>query len=148
MDDTTHERIEAQQARYTEEVWNQGQLERTDSYFAPNAVVHNIPQGVTYDGVEEFNSWVTEVRETFPDLHVSVEETLVDGDRIVSRWTASGTNKGEMTAFGIGPTHETVEWEGVTVYQRDGETISEGWWYYDMLGILAQVGALPETMTA
>lgn len=148
MTEQTRERVEELQTNYTEEVWNDGAVDRVDSYFAADAVVHNVPQGEVYDGTEEIKGWVTEVREGFPDLRVEIDETIVDGDRVVSRWTATGTNDGELTAVDVGPTHERVEWSGVTVYTVDGDEITEGRWYYDMLGILAQVGAIPEGMTA
>lgn len=148
MTEPTRERIEALQADYTEEVWNEGDVDRVDSYFAADAVVHNVPQGEVYDGADEFKGWVTRIRDGFPDFHVDIDETIVDGDRVVSRWSASGTNDGGLPAADVGPTHERAEWSGVTVYTVDGEAITEARWYYDMLGILTQVGAIPEEMTA
>lgn len=132
---------------YTEAVWNDGDLDVVSDYFAPDVVIHDVPATEEYRGVDEFCAWVEQVRTAFPDFHVDTEETLVDDGRLVSRWTASGTDEGGITAFGMEPSNRHAEWSGITMYAVEDGAITEAWWYYDMLGILAQTGALPPEMT-
>jgi predicted ester cyclase len=47
----------------------------------------------------------------FPDLHVTVEDVLEDGDKAVTRWTACGTQRGEL--MGIAPTERQIEHKGI-----------------------------------
>ncbi|MFC7097910.1 ester cyclase [Halobaculum marinum] len=134
-------------ADFTQEIWNGGDLATLGDYVAADAVIHDIPENEELHGVDEFAEWIDDVRTIFPDFHVETDEVIVGEGRIVSRWTASGTDEGGLTDFGLEPSNERAEWSGTTVYAVEDGAVTEAWWYYDMLGILAQLGALPPEMT-
>jgi len=75
------------------------------------------------------------------DSAFTVEDQISQGDRVSTRWTWDGTHKGEF--LGIAPTGRKVRMTGTTIFrcQEDGK-IAEGWWQYDRLGLMAQLGAL------
>jgi steroid delta-isomerase-like uncharacterized protein len=75
------------------------------------------------------------------DFTFTVEDQLTQGDRVCTRWTWNGTHKGDF--MGIPATGKQVTMTGTTVFrcQEDGK-IAEGWWQYDQLGLLGQLGAL------
>lgn len=75
------------------------------------------------------------------DFTFIVEDQLTQGDRVCTRWAWNGTHKGDF--MGIPATGKQVTMTGTTVFrcQEDGK-IAEGWWQYDRLGLLAQLGAL------
>jgi steroid delta-isomerase-like uncharacterized protein len=148
MDESVRTRAEELQREYTETVWNRGEVDGADEHFADGVVVHDVPQAADYEGRDAFKQWVQEIRTAFPDFEVDVEGVVVGDDAIVARWVARGTNEGELSAFGMPPTGESVEWSGVTVYEMEGEEIVEAWWYYDMLGLLTQLGTIPEAPMA
>jgi steroid delta-isomerase-like uncharacterized protein len=77
----------------------------------------------------------------FPDVHVTVEDMLADGDRVIERTSAHGTHKGNFN--GVPPTMRSVAWTEIHIYRlRDGKIV-ELWSEVDMLGMLMQVGAIP-----
>lgn len=80
-------------------------------------------------------------RNAFPDLVVTLEDQTAEGDKVVSRYTGRGTRRGEF--LGIAPTGREVELSGVTIFRLRGGNIVEGWDFYDGLGLLRQLGAMP-----
>ena len=140
--------IAEQLREYADAVWNDGDIDVAGTFFAEDAVVHNEPQQNDYEGLDAFKEWVREVRTTFPDFEVETTSVIVGDGRVASEWVASGTHEGEMAELDIPPTNNRVTWKGVTVYELDGDEVTEAWWYYDMAGILTQLGAIPESPSA
>jgi steroid delta-isomerase-like uncharacterized protein len=79
----------------------------------------------------------------FPDLNVTVEEVIAEGDKAVTRWTVRGTHQGEIEEFGP-PTGKQVELKGLTMHRIEGGKIVEEWEGYDNLGVMQQLGLVPE----
>ncbi|GAB2861615.1 hypothetical protein GCM10027074_31030 [Streptomyces deserti] len=77
------------------------------------------------------------------DLSFRVEDQIAQGDRVCTRWSWDATHKGEF--LGIAPTGRKVTGTGMTIFRfgTDGK-IAEGWWQYDRLGLMQQLGALDE----
>ena len=84
--------------RVNDEVFSQGNLDLVDELFSPNYVLHDpgIPGG-ELRGTEDFKQqWVGMFRTTFPDLQLSVEDQVAEGDKVVTRYTGRGTHQGEL----------------------------------------------------
>ncbi|MFF5884642.1 ester cyclase [Streptomyces sp. SID9913] len=78
------------------------------------------------------------------DFAFRIEDQFAQGDRVCTRWSWEGTQKGEF--LGIPDTGKKVTMTGTTVFRFDGHgRIAEGWWQYDRLGLMAQLGALEPT---
>ena len=76
----------------------------------------------------------------FPDLRISVDQMLADGDFVVTRWTATGTQRGEL--MGIAPTGRSTVTHGCTVGEiRNGRAVHD-WVYWDTGNLLKQLGVL------
>ncbi|MDO0935679.1 ester cyclase [Streptomyces sp. DG2A-72] len=75
------------------------------------------------------------------DFSFTIEDQLAQGDRVCTRWTWNGLHKGEF--LGIASTGKRVTMTGTTIHRctADGK-IAEGWWQYDRLGLMEQLGAL------
>jgi predicted ester cyclase len=82
------------------------------------------------------------LRGAFPNLEVTVEDQVAEGDRVVTRWITRGTHKGEFQ--GIPPTGRQVAITGITIFLVADDKLLEGWSNADMLGMLQQLGAVPE----
>lgn len=136
--------IADQLREHADAVWNDGDVDAAGAFFAEDVVVHDDPQQNVYEGLDAFKQWVREVRTAFPDFEVDTTSVIVGDGRVASEWEASGTHEGEMAELDISPTNNRVTWKGVTVYELDGDEVTEAWWYYDMVGILTQLGAIPE----
>src|SRR5581483_8359871 len=80
-------------------------------------------------------------RRAFPDLTFTVHEQLVDGDRVASRWTATGTHEGEFG--GIAPTGRRATVGGISVVRFDGGRVKSVWTMWDVHGLLTQLREAP-----
>jgi predicted ester cyclase len=76
----------------------------------------------------------------FPDAHWSVDEIVVAGDAVITRWTGRGTHKREL--MGIAPTGKSVTVRGIWIHKVDGDTIVESWSVWDALGMMQQLGVV------
>jgi steroid delta-isomerase-like uncharacterized protein len=130
--------------RFLEEAFGQGKTEVVDELlhsdfvcYDPNSETGEIRGADTIKGeIEYFHSAV-------PDLTYTVEDQVADGDKVVSRWKASGTHQGEF--FGVPGTGNHIEMTGINIdrFDESGKLIEE-WPEYDLLGAMKQIGAIPE----
>ena len=83
-------------------------------------------------------------RSAFPDVHFTIEDLFAAGDKVVSRWTARGTHKGEL--MGIPATGKQVEVTGMDIDQVSGGKIVGSWNSWDALGLMQQLGVVPSML--
>lgn len=121
-----------------EEVFNKGNVAATDEFFAPD-FAPPIQPGVTRDR-EGYKQFVTTFFSALPDLHVTVEDMVAEGDKVVFRATNSGTHKGEF--IGIAPTGKHATWTEISIWLIEGGRIVEVWTEVDKLGHMQQLGAI------
>lgn len=133
--------------RYLDEVYNKGNVAFIDEVVASNYVVHdpNSPEGMS-GGVEGAKRFVEMYRSTFPDIQITVEDLVAEGDKVVTRWTARGTHQGEL--MGIPPSSNRVEVTGISIDRIEGGKFVESWSNYDVLGMMQQIGAIPSAEQA
>ena len=116
-------------------------LDTIEEIYAPNVVWHEPDQEVR--GIDEARQFVTTYKTALPDLNITIEDVVGEGDKAVTRWTVRGTHQGEVEEFGP-PTGRQVELKGITIHRIDGGKIVEEWEAYDNLSILQQLGLVPE----
>jgi steroid delta-isomerase-like uncharacterized protein len=116
-------------------------LDTIEEIYAPDVVWHEPDQEVR--GIDEARQFVTTFKTALPDLNITVEDVVGEGDKAVTRWTVRGTHQGEVEEFGP-PTGRQVELKGITIHRIDGGKIVEEWEAYDNLSILQQLGLVPE----
>ena len=130
--------------RYWEEVANKGNLDLIEEICAPDYVCHEVDQDIR--GPEGVRQFIFMLRAAFPDLHVTVEDVIAEGDKIVQRWTGRGTHQGEL--MGIPPTGNRVSVAGITISRFKDGKVSEEWEVYDMMGMMQQLGVIPSSEQA
>jgi predicted ester cyclase len=121
--------------RWFEEVWNKGRREAIAEMLLPDSVVHE--GGIDTAGAEEFYPYFDRMRSAISDIHVTVEDTIVDGDKICVRWSFTGRHTGE--GLGLAPTGVTIGITGITIMRVAGDKLIEGWQNWDMLGMMQQI---------
>ena len=129
--------------RFTEEGWNQGNVAVFDELSAPNWVYHDpgVPDVRT---LEDYKPWVTETRRTFPDLHLTIDDMIAEGDQVVVRLTARGTNTGDLvTPMPHPATGKQVTITGIAIVRFAGGKGVEVWSQTDSLGLFQQLGLIP-----
>ncbi len=112
-----------------------------DEVYAPDVVWHEPDQEIR--GLEQAKQFVTTYKTAFPDMNVTVEDVIAEGDKVVSRVTLRGTHQGETEEFGP-PTGRQVELKGITISRIEGGKIVEDWDSYDNLSAMQQLGLVPE----
>ncbi len=126
--------------RWFKEVWNEGKMQTIHDLFAHDGVgVGEHEDGRPLRGPEEFVPFVERIRGAFPDINVVVEDAFGSEDRVVLRWTATMTHRGDH--LGIPASGKHVRIAGMTIARIRGKQIVEGWDNWDQLGMLKQIGA-------
>lgn len=126
--------------RLIEEAWNQGNLAAVDELVAPDFVDHTAPPDLP-PGAEGHKAFIKMYREAFPDAHVTIHDILAEGDKVVYRWTGSGTHQG--TLFGIPATGKHMSVNGITIDRFADGKLVESWNMLDQLGMMQQLGVIP-----
>lgn len=133
------ERNKAVERRLLDEVYSQGNLEVIDELVASDFVGHGTAAGG--EGRDAYRQFVVEMRSAFPDLRITVEDQIAEGDKVVTRWRARGTHAGPIQ--GIPPTGRPVEISGTIIdHLADGKII-ECWSNTGDLGLFQRLGAVP-----
>ncbi len=135
------EENKARSRRFIEEVWNQGNMAVVDEIVAPDFVNHTALDPNEAPGPEPTKAFVTAMRTAFPDLQVKVDDMVAEGDMTVSRWTATGTHRGDF--MGIPATNKVGTTSGMTMSRHKGGKIVEAWAQQDMMGLMQQLGVVP-----
>jgi steroid delta-isomerase-like uncharacterized protein len=129
--------------REFEEIFNQGgNFDAAEEIYAPDYVGHE-PAFGNSNGVEGAKQFAAEFRQAFPDIHTTIEDMVAEGDRIVTRFNSRGTHQGEIEDLGP-PTGKQFEVTGITIERFSDGKIVEDWTNFDALGLLRQLGLVPE----
>lgn len=126
--------------RYFEELWNEGDLDVAGDIIAPDYVNHDFASP-EMRGPEGMKAHVSGIRSGFPDGQFTIEDLLVDGNKVVVRWTAQGTHTGEFN--GIPPTNKQISVTGIDIHRMADGEIEETWSSWDKLSLMQQIGAVP-----
>jgi len=118
-----------------------GDMNAVDEIIAPEFVRHDLAGGPETAGPEGVKRLITGLRVAFPDLQTTIEDIFSDGEKVVVRFTARGTQSGPF--MGIAPTGREATWSGVNIYRVADGKIRETWQLADGLGLLRQLGAAP-----
>ena len=128
--------------RFYEEVVNQKNTAAIDEFFAPNIVDHTASPG-TPGGIEGPKLHLDMYLTAFPGLHLTVEDMIAEGDKVVARVTARGTHLGELRS--TPPTDKQMTVTAIDIYRIAGGKFVEYWGIGDDLGLLQQLGVIPAT---
>jgi steroid delta-isomerase-like uncharacterized protein len=131
--------------RIIEEGFTQGRLEVFGEVCSPDVVSHDPAQPEDVRGIRAHQERCQMYRIAMPDLNVSVDDLFATGDKVAMRWTARGTNDGELQ--GMPPTHRTVEMTGTSIDRFDAHgKLVETWDQWDNAGFMSQLGISAESM--
>jgi steroid delta-isomerase-like uncharacterized protein len=126
--------------RVLDEMFNKGNLDVADELLAPDYVDHDPAMPEDIHGPEGFKQYVSGYRSAFSDLHLEFEDQIAEGDKVVTRWTGTGTHDGELS--GIPPTGKRVTLPGMEIVRISGGKLVEGWEGYDTMNLMRQLGVV------
>ena len=129
--------------RRSVEEWNKGKaaaMAVIDESYATSIVQHSAT-GEDIRGLKDYKQLFTEFYNAFPDAHFTIDDMVVEGDKVAVRFTLTGTHKGEY--MGIHPTNKKVTGWGIFIDRIAGGKVVEEWQIFDMLGLMRQLGLVP-----
>jgi steroid delta-isomerase-like uncharacterized protein len=126
--------------RYFYEIWDRGHVEMIDQVFSSDYVNHSATDGQLpgRDGIRQF---VQVFRQAFPDVSISVDLQVEEGNFVATRYTVRGTHTG--TFRGLQASNKPIEITGISVFRVEDGLIKESWGFLDEATLLAQIGQAP-----
>jgi predicted ester cyclase len=134
--------LKALYRHYTEEC-NKGKaaaMAVIDEMIDTNVVYHTAG-GRDIHGLKELKLHVSETYDAFPDSHTTIEDMIVEGDKLAARFTTTSTHKAAF--MGIPPTNKKIILSGIEIDRIVGGKCMESWQRYDTLGAMQQLGVIP-----
>ncbi len=132
--------------RWLEEGFNQRNLDVADQVYAADYVSHDPSVPFEVRGPEGLKQLTAMYHSSFPDVRITVEEQIAEGDRVVTRWTGIGTHQGEFA--GVPGTGKQATVTGITISRISSGKIAEEWINWDTMGLMQQIGAIPAPQQA
>jgi len=140
MSSTEHKRIVHE---FLDETYNKGNLKNTDRYVTPDFIYH--ARGEDIEGIEAYNEWVSSDRSVFPNIRVTIVDSIEESGRVVSAFIVEGTQEKEFR--GILAANKKFETVGMNIFHFQDNKIKEGWVVVDALTAAIQLGAVKATST-
>jgi steroid delta-isomerase-like uncharacterized protein len=130
--------IKALTRRWFEEVWNKGRESAIDELLRPDAVAYGLAeQDAPLPAPETFRRFYRQFRSGIPDIHITVDQVIAEGDTTACRITCVGTHSGD--GMGVKATGRKVRVSGLCMIRwKDGQ-IAEGWNEFDAAGLMRQI---------
>lgn len=119
---------------------NSANYEVFNDLVAPNAIDHDPVPGQV-PGPDGYRYFFTGLRSAFPDVELSVDYMVADGDNIAMAYTVAGTHQGPF--MGFAPTGKHIKIHGLEICRFANGKLVERWGSSDQLGILEQLGLYP-----
>ena len=124
--------------RLYDELFSKWNLAVIDELISPEFIGHEMPPGMPR-GPEGIRQFYAGIRAGLPDVQLTVEDMIGEGDRVVVRWRARATHRGVFR--GIPPTGARVSFTGIAIYRLSKGKIVERWVEVDLLGLTEQLRA-------
>ncbi len=129
--------------RIVEEGWNKHDPSVLDTLFSNDATLHDPQNKSIAKGPQGAKSTLATYLKAFPDMKISIERDIAEGDYVVQHLVATGKNTGEFN--GMPATGKNTNVTGVMTSKiKDGKVV-EAWSLFDSLGLLQQLGVVPAT---
>jgi steroid delta-isomerase-like uncharacterized protein len=126
--------------RFFDEAINQRDLDVLDEIVSPDFQGNILEVEQTANSRAEIKQMLAGVFVAFPDYHQTIHDWIVDGEKVVARWTTTGTHQGPYN--GIAPTGKVIREHGIDIFRVVDGQIVEHWVELDLLGIYRQMGVL------
>ena len=127
----------------TREFWNRHDMAAFERFHAPGFVSHSAGGD---ESCEQYRAICQAYFTAFPDLTITIDDLVAEGDKVTKVWTARCTHTGAF--LGIPPTGNRLVVKGIYVYRVQDGRFAENWTSMDFYGMMQQIGALPGAQKA
>lgn len=117
-----------------------GDLDLADEVVAEDYVNHNALPGQT-SGLAGYKEAISALRASVPDIQYTIDDQIAEGDKVLTRYRATGTHQGEF--LGVPASGKPLTFRALVLQRVVNGKIQESWLEMDMLGLMQQMGALP-----
>ncbi|MEZ4660133.1 MAG: ester cyclase [Caldilineaceae bacterium] len=128
-----------------ETLWNEGCIDAVGTIHSADMRFHD-PAAPGIEGLAAFKQVIAMYRAAFAGLHFTLHDQLAEGDKVTTRWQATGIHSGEI--MGIPPTGRQMSITGISIDRIADGKIVEAWTNWDALGMLQQLGVMPTSAPA
>lgn len=125
--------------RVVDEAWNKGNLDTLDELHSNGYIEHHAPFP-DVEGLDAFKQMIAGVHKTYPDFHITIHELILEGDKLATRWSWTGTHMGQTQQLAIPPTGKLMTVTGSHILHLERDKLIEGWQFADDLGLFRQFG--------
>ena len=126
--------------RFVEECWNRGNLNKASEFLTDQVRFQDPVFPNLSSGIQSIKNHIEGTRKAFPDLKITVDDTIAERDEVVLHWTARGTHQGQF--LGMQPTQRKVTIDGTSIYRLDGSKIAESHANWNLATMMAQLGVV------
>lgn len=120
-----------------EDLFNRRDPTAVDRCVSPAYTLRTAGEGAP-SGREAVRAYIAAYLDGFPDLHISIDQLLAVGDKVVGVFTFTGTHKGEL--FGVTPTGKSISVRQIAIYRLENGQVVDEWEISDQLGLMQQIG--------
>lgn len=139
--------INEQMAHRFVDILNSGEIDDLDEIFASEVVIHSmssLPFGEEITELVAFKQFFNLLRGALSDSEATVDDVIVDGDKVALRWTIKGTHTDDLP--NLPASHVSMTTSGVGIFRFEDYKIVEFWRVFDTLGMMSQLGATNEVV--
>jgi predicted ester cyclase len=137
-------RNKATVSRFVDDVIGTGDAEviskTIDELVEPDVLIH-MPMPIQATGAQALKQVWAMLLRGLPDVHVTVEELIAEGDKVVNRNTVTGTHQGEY--MGLAPTGKSITYNEIFIFRFANGRIAEMWGVVDVFSQMKQLGVIP-----
>jgi steroid delta-isomerase-like uncharacterized protein len=126
--------------RFVEECWNRGNLNKASEFLADQVRFNDPVFPNLSPGIQNIKNHIEGTRKAFPDLKITIDDTIAERDEVVLHWTARGTHQGQF--LGMQPTQRKVTIDGTSIYRLEGAKIAESHANWNLATMMAQLGVV------
>ncbi|MCK5066654.1 MAG: ester cyclase [Bacteroidales bacterium] len=123
---------------FTKDFWNKQNIAAFETYFTSDYIYHNAEGDMN---AEQYKGLCQAYLSAFPDLHITTDYLVAEGDRVVKVWTAHSTHTSDF--MGIPASGKSIVIKGIEMFRIADGKIAELWACMDNLGMLQQLGVIP-----
>jgi len=126
--------------RIFDKAFNQGNLTAIDELVSHKSITHTSSWGMPAGRIG-LKQLIAMLRTAFPDLHCTIDDEIIQGDKVAAHWTMHGIHKGSF--LGNPPTRKPIIVQGLIYARIENDQVVENWIQVDEMGMLQQLGLVP-----
>jgi steroid delta-isomerase-like uncharacterized protein len=124
--------------RFMDECWSKGNLKAISEFLTPNCRYHDPVFPSLTSGADNIRSHIENCRRGFPDMRITIDDTIAEGNEVVHHWTVTGTHRGQF--LGMAPTNKKATISGTSIFRIQNAKIAEQWSDWNLMSLMEQLG--------